>query len=351
MVPQGSYVARWCAGYAEVVKSLLAAFAIAFAAVALMLPAEAAYPLHGVVLGGGNGTLVARTPGATGMLPAGIYRFAFDGSPAPQAGSEIDAIVDGTRGGRLRLTDVAVTPPFVMGLPGELRVRILHTGDPLPQDRFVDQDGRIVDLRSPGKTTIVSFIYTRCPLLTVCPAVSGKFAYLQRRVDPAKTHLAVISLDPAFDSPSVLKRYGAQYDNDPTRWSLLTGESHVVNRMLHQFQIAPLEDSPGNIIHAEGLIIADPRGTIRQIIPTPDWDPNGVLAEVRSEQGLAANPFERLWLSAVAGIAAICGGESVAGVLVVVFATFLCIAISACIGIWFFWRIAHGDRSVQRKHG
>jgi cytochrome oxidase Cu insertion factor (SCO1/SenC/PrrC family) len=332
------------------VRSLLAVLVGAVSLFALALPAEAAYPLHAIVVARSGDVLVARTSGSTGTLPAGTYRFAIDRStPTPASGSEIDAIADGARGGLQHLTDVVETPPFIAGLPSELHVRALRAGDRLPDARFVDQNGRIVHLGQwTGKTTLLSFVYTRCPLLNVCPAVSGKFAYLQRQIDPQKTHLIIVTLDPAFDSPSVLARYGEKYGSDALRWSLVTGEQSVVKRLLDRLQIAPLQDSPGNIIHEEALVIAGPSGTIRQVIPTPDWDPNGVLAEVRNEQGLASNPFERLWLAAVAGIAAICGGESVASVLVVVFATFLCIAISAAIGLWFVWRLMRGERAAHR---
>lgn len=332
-------------------RSLLAALAAAAALFAVALPADAAFPIHAVVLGGGNGMLVARTAGATGMLAAGTYRFAVDRGIAPAAGTEIDGLVDGRRAGVPHLTDVTAAQAFVAGLPSELRVHALREGDPLPGAAFVDQNGRRVALDAwRGKTTLLSFIYTRCPLLNVCPAVSAKFAWLQRRVDPARTHLALVTLDPVFDSPSVLARYGKTYETDASRWSLLTGEGHVVKSLLDRLSIAPLEDAPGNIIHEESLVIADDRGIIRRIIPTPDWDPNGVLAEVRTEQGLASNPFQRWWLAMMADVAAICGGQSVASFMVVVVATGITILIAGAIGGWFFWKLAFGE-GAARKHG
>jgi protein SCO1/2 len=60
----------------------------------------------------------------------------------------------------------------------------------------------------------LSFVFTRCPDPTICPAISGKFLYLQRHLDPERFHLVEITLDPTYDSPPVLKRYSAIFGAD-----------------------------------------------------------------------------------------------------------------------------------------
>ncbi len=322
---------------------LAAALVLLFGVIA---QADAAYPVHAVVLASAPDVVVARTRGATGLLAAGTYRFAVDARhPRLASGSEIDALIDGRRDGMLRLADITPAPAFVLGLPSALRVRAVHAGDTLPDVSLVDQDGRRVNLAQwRGKTVVLSFVYTRCPLTNVCPAVSGKFSYLQRHIDPATTHLAVVTLDPEFDSPSVLQRYGVGYETDASRWSLLTGEGHEVAALLDAFSISPLQDGPGDFIHDEALVIADPTGTVREIIPTPGWDPNDVLAEVHALQGQHANPLRRFMLAAVAGIAALCGGYSFAAVMVELTAIGITFLGCGVLLVWVIWRMFLNER-------
>lgn len=334
-------------------KSLLVALAAAAAALlAVAPPAEAAYPIHGVVLGAaGPHALVLRTRGVTGQRPAGVATFAVDGATAkPASGTEVDALVDGTRGTLPRLVDLVPAQAFVAGLPSRERVRVMRAGDPLPDATFVDQNGRVVrtaDWR--GKTAVISFVYTRCPLAKVCPAISGKFAYLQHKIDPAKTHLAVVTLDPVFDSPSVMQRYGTKFEADATRWSLLTGEDHAVKGLLDSLAISPLQDGPGDFIHDEALVLVDPRGIIKEVIPSPDWDPSGMLAELRNLGGESSNPFSRFLLKAESDIATFCGGYSIAGIVVEIGAFLITFAVFGGVLAWFFWRVFFGDGAPSRK--
>ena len=67
-----------------------------------------------------------------------------------------------------------------------------------------------------GKTLLMTFIYTRCPLPNFCPLVTHNFAVINQQLaaDPAlyaKTHLLCVSFDPEHDTPERLRAYGAQY--------------------------------------------------------------------------------------------------------------------------------------------
>ncbi|HTW83286.1 MAG TPA: SCO family protein [Candidatus Sulfotelmatobacter sp.] len=317
---------------------------VALGPLSALAPASAAgvVPIHATVLGAGErGQLVVRSAGVTGELPAGTYRWAVTPASAARLapGTEIDGLLMGRR-----LTAVRAATAFVAGLPGSLTVRHLNRGDLLGDRTLVDQDGvvrHLADWR--GKSLVLSFVYTRCPDLAICPAISGKFAYLQHHIDPRDTHLALVSLDPTFDSPSVLKRYGAQFAADPARWSLLTGEGSEVKALLDAFEVSSLQDGPGHYIHQDDLVLVNPNGRIAEIIPTAGWDPGDVLAEVQALAGKASNPFQRLMLAAVAGIAALCGGYSLAGVVTELAAIGITFIGAVVLGVWFTWRfVRHG---------
>jgi len=301
-----------------------------------------AIPLHAVVVGdGGPGRLVVRTAGSTGLIAGGTYRWAAEPAATRlKPGTEIDALLEGDR-----LAAVREASAFVAGIPGALIVKKLKEGDELPDRTLVDQNGTVHRLSEwRGKSLVLSFVYTRCPDQLVCPAISGKFAYMQRHVDPATTHLAVVSLDPPFDSPLVLHRYAGTFGADPARWSLLTGEGSEVKALLDGFNLSSLQDGPGHYVHDDDLVLVRPDGRIAEIIPTAGWDPGSVIAEVNALSGRSSNAFERLMLAAVAGIASLCGGYSVAGVMTELAAIGISMLAALVAGVWFTWRVfVRGD--------
>ena len=117
--------------------------------------------------------------------------------------------------------------------------------------------------RSAGKTLLLSFVFTRCPDRTLCPAISGKFAYLQSRLDPKRFALAEITLDPPYDSPAVLRAYGSLFGAKRESWALLTGTGSTIQRLLDEFRISSMRVSDDNFLHNDKLFIATPSGRDR----------------------------------------------------------------------------------------
>src|SRR5581483_1596780 len=82
---------------------------------------------------------------------------------------------------------------------------LLKPGEKAPDTAFVDQDGKPRRFSSfEGRTVVLTFIYTRCPMPTFCPLMDRHFATLQAALknDPAlaKVQLVTVSFDPAHDS-------------------------------------------------------------------------------------------------------------------------------------------------------
>jgi cytochrome oxidase Cu insertion factor (SCO1/SenC/PrrC family) len=214
----------------------------------------------------------------------------------------------------------------------------LKIGERVPEVDFVDQRGRpfrFASLR--GGDVVLSFIYTRCQDARMCPLISAKFAQLQTLTHRRNVHLVEVTLDPSYDRPPVLARYGRTFGADPARWSLVVGDAEPTLDFAARFGISAFPDPQIGIIHSENTVLIDRDGRIATMMTDTAWLPGDVVAQLDQMNGVASNPLARLnlWLSEKA--TAICG-NSVAGFsgltdLAVV------IAIFAALG-YLFYRLA-----------
>lgn len=309
--------------------------------------AVALIPVHGVVLAvEHDGSAIVRTDTSPQMLSAQTQRYRIAPFLRLAPGVGIDAFAD-TSTQPWTLRDAVAAGPFVPGLPDTGRTIPIDAGSVIPAAQLVDQRGELLSLSSAfsGKTLLLSFIFTRCPDRTLCPAISGKFAYLQSHLDPTHFALAEITLDPPYDSPRVLREYANAYGADPRMWYLLTGRGVTIVRLLDAFGIDSLRVSTSNFIHNDKLFIVAPNGRVASVVTTAAWDPEGVIAEARAVAGMASNPFERFKLSLVADVVAICGGSEWAGVVVLELALFAVISIFVSAALWFVARTLWGRES------
>ena len=274
-------------------------------------------PVHGVVVDAlSPSEAIVRTEPVSLTLPQLIHRYRLTPAVRIEPGVSIDAYLDrSTTPWTLR--NVAPAPAFAPGLPDRGRVAPVDVNAWLPSAELVDQDGRIVQLDRAfaGKTLLLSFVFTRCPDRTLCPAISGKFAYMQQHLDPNRFALAEITLDPPYDSPAVLRAYAAQYGARPEIWTLMTGKGSIVQHVLDEFGIDSMRVSTSNYIHNDRLYIVSPQGRIADVVQTAGWDPAAAIAQARAVAGLSSNPFERWRLSLIAGVVALCGGSQSAGII------------------------------------
>jgi protein SCO1 len=320
----------------------------------MMLPALLAtllsvIPVHGVVLDTQpDGSVIVRTDAVPAMLPAEIRRYRLEPAVRLRTDAGVDAYLDrSTHPWTLR--EAMAAAPFAPGLPDPGRVIPVDLGGTLPAARLVDQDGHFVQLAQAfrDKTLLLSFIFTRCPDRTLCPAISGKFAYLQAHLDPRRFALAEITLDPQYDSPAVLRNYGAAYGAKPGAWTLLTGTGSVLQHLLNEFGISSLRVSSSNFLHNDKLYLVTPKSRVAYIVETGGWDPQAVLAQARAVAGLASNPFERFKLALVAGVIALCGGSQFAGIALLELTLFSFFTLVALAGLLAVARVIWGGPSVK----
>ncbi len=186
----------------------------------------------------------------------------------------------------------------------------LQPGDTVPDFPLVDQRGNSLSLaRFRGQALVLSFVYTRCRDASMCSLVSAKFSRLQRMLGRERIHLMEVTLDPSYDTPQILARYGAAFGANATRWTLATGEASTVADLAARAGIVTTE-TPRGIVHSEAVLIVDPNGRLTQVIGGNSWGPDDLLTQARASLGTAPGPIAGMWLWLESGVAAVCGGRS-----------------------------------------
>ena len=162
----------------------------------------------------------------------------------------------------------------------------LREGDTIPAFSLTDQDGdRITAATFRGRPLMLTFIFTRCPMPNFCPRITSDFSELQGLIKAdngvvAKTQLLGVTLDPAFDTPQILKDYGAHSNQDPKVWSLATGDPHQIDALTRAFSVYR-QNEGGTISHGLATALISPEGKIVKIWRGNAWTPEEVIAEIR----------------------------------------------------------------------
>ena len=160
-------------------------------------------------------------------------------------------------------------------------------GDEMPDVKLVVQDGSSFNTHQlKGRALVVTFIYTRCPLPDQCPLLSTNFAQLNAALaaDPElrkKTRLLSVTLDPEFDKPEVLRKYGAAYAGGKfDNWDFATGDPAEVRRFAESFGL--IYKAEGNqVIHSLRTAVVGADGRLLKLYRGNEWKPEEILNDLK----------------------------------------------------------------------
>jgi protein SCO1/2 len=142
-----------------------------------------------------------------------------------------------------------------------------NSGAYAPDFTLTDQDGRPFTLSSlRGDPVVLFFGYTHCP--DTCPTT---LAHLTRALRapgvPSDEHVAFVTVDPARDSPPVLKRYVRIFD---PRFIGLTGTAAVLAPIYAAYHTwredVPVHHGPHDdysVAHGAAIYFIGRNGTVR----------------------------------------------------------------------------------------
>lgn len=225
-------------------------------------------------------------PGMTMSFPVATKSLMVGRTPGELIKATLE--VNGLVGRIVTITHVG-TAPLPDPNTAAMTEGILAVGDHVPDAALIDQQNRRRSLSEwIGRPTVITFIYTRCPLPNFCPAMNRNFAAIQKGLaaDPAlrgRVTLISISFDPEYDTPAVLAGFAATHDSDPTVWTWLTGDRVTTDRLAAKFGVGLIreKDTPAEVIHNLRTTLVDGAGRVVSIYSGSDWTPATVLADVR----------------------------------------------------------------------
>ena len=262
---------------------------------------EERYPLTGQVvrIEAEKKVLVVRHDEIKGYMPAMTMEFAVSAGDLAVAkpGQRIRAeLVPAKDGGDFRLEKVwpddKVSADTVAASALQLRQdthargksAYREMGETVPDFALYNQNGGVVQsARFHGKQIMLNFIFTRCPDAKMCPASTAKMMTTQRLAREAgvkNLELVSITLDPAYDTPGVLKEYADTRGIDTSNFSFLTGPENAIRDLLTQFGV--IAQFQGDILqHTLTTLLIDANGKIAHRADGSAWDPQDFVAKMK----------------------------------------------------------------------
>ncbi|MDQ2856116.1 MAG: SCO family protein [Acidobacteriota bacterium] len=217
-------------------------------------------------------------------------------------GNEIAAtlVVDGPSSW---LEDVKVTQESVDTTAGAVADSEVKVGTEVPNYGLVNQDSRQIKLHDyRGKALLLTFIYTRCPLPDYCDLMSNNFAQVDELLRNqgdiySKTHLLSISIDPDYDTPQVLRSYGAAHtgrysDENFGHWEFASGTKDQVKGAAQFFGMRYYEGGD-QIVHVLRTVIVGRDGKVYKVYRDNKWKPEEAVSEmIKALQEVEVKPTQ-----------------------------------------------------------
>ncbi|WP_228412651.1 SCO family protein [Chryseobacterium sp. SC28] len=140
----------------------------------------------------------------------------------------------------------------------------LFTVMKVPEFRLTDQNGQKISNRDMlGKVYLVEFFYSRCP--TICPVMNANMKYIEEAIDDPNFAIISISIDPANDTPEVLKNHAKMLGAKSPNWHFLTGDRDYIGQLADRFDIyvGDKEDEAESLNHSGMIALVDKEGNLR----------------------------------------------------------------------------------------
>ena len=157
-------------------------------------------------------------------------------------------------------------------------------GEFIPDATFLDLDSNEVSLaKNDGKYRFISFVFSRCPMPNMCPALMMKYRYLASELKSIENlEFITVSFDYVYDNPSTLiKHYGGIIEPFPN-WNVWSSFGHATDMIsfahYSQFAFWGVEDN--DIGHSMRSLLISPDLKLMQAWDGLDWKAVNVKKDI-----------------------------------------------------------------------
>jgi len=196
-----------------------------------------------------------------------------------------DAWIENTRKLAPQNTNAAVSTNAAPHLRKSPVVEPLEVGDKVPDYKFTNHLGQAVSFAQfQGRALGITFVFTRCPLPTYCPRMSGNFAAATAKLaampnGPTNWSLLSVSFDPEWDTPARLAIYAQQYKPDTNHWQFATTDFWNLDGLTEQLGLQFWKQD-GTISHNLRTAVIDTKGRLQKVFIGNEWSPDEFVAEM-----------------------------------------------------------------------
>jgi protein SCO1 len=138
----------------------------------------------------------------------------------------------------------------------------------VPDFRLTDASGETVELADlRGKPWIADLIFTSCA--GICPRMTQEMASLRKNGTPVPgLRFVSFSVDPATDTPEVLRDYAARFTSDRDDWFFLTGDSGSIRKVAAEGFLLPVQEGDPTrgdeaFLHSSRFVLVDGEARVR----------------------------------------------------------------------------------------
>ena len=162
----------------------------------------------------------------------------------------------------------------------------IKIGDIFSNATFLNLDSNEVSLSdSDGKFRLISYIFTRCPMPNMCPAVVTKNHYLaQIYKNNPNIEFILISFDYTFDTPTVLRNYYSGILESNPNLIVLSSTGHLndIFSLAGQSFVSFWGVVENDIGHTLRSVLIDPERRLMKVFEGTDWYPETAERDIRN---------------------------------------------------------------------
>ena len=162
----------------------------------------------------------------------------------------------------------------------------LKIGEIFDDVSFLNLDSSIVSISSSdGKFRFISYIFTRCPMPTMCPALVVKNQYLAETFSEySEIEFILISFDYVYDTPSVMKSYYSSHIESYPNMKFYSSFGHLndIFMLTGQSFVSFWGVDENDIGHNLRSVLLDPDRRLMKTYEGTDWRPEAAERDIRN---------------------------------------------------------------------